>query len=123
MVDKTKDILNDAIATTRGWLHPKTGELLVSIRGLSHAVEWTKELVADLKAGKNSVVEAVVEAYTEVKEDIAEVKADIAEMKADFTELKKDAAETVSDVKTVVEKVTKKVTKKATKKTPEPKAE
>lgn len=30
----------DAVATERGWAHPKTGELLVSIRGLPDPVEY-----------------------------------------------------------------------------------
>jgi methyl-accepting chemotaxis protein len=112
MVDRTKENLDGAIATTIGWVHAKTGELLVSIRGLSGAVEWSREMIAELKA----VPEAIAETVAEIKEDIAEVKADYAEMK-------KDVAETVTDVKTVVEKVTKKATKKTTKKISEPKAE
>jgi hypothetical protein len=42
MVDRTKQILKGAVATHKGWVDPKTGELLVSIRGLPDAVVWTK---------------------------------------------------------------------------------
>ena len=33
----------DAVATQLGWVNPKTGELLVSIRGLSGAKMWDRK--------------------------------------------------------------------------------
>jgi hypothetical protein len=33
---------DNAVATVRGWAHPATGELLVSIRGLPNTVEYYK---------------------------------------------------------------------------------
>lgn len=43
MVDRTKEILKGAVATHLGWVNPKNGELLVSIRGLPGAVKWTRK--------------------------------------------------------------------------------
>ena len=43
MVDRTKETVNGAVATVHGWVDPKSGELLVSIRGLSDAINWTRK--------------------------------------------------------------------------------
>lgn len=79
MVDRTKNILDGALATTRGWLDLKTGELLVSIRGLSGAVEWTKELVADIKAGGGVAMDTLADIKDEVVEAVEEIKEIVAD--------------------------------------------
>ncbi len=59
MTDRTKLTLKGAIATTRGWVDEKTGELLVSIRGLPNAVEWEKNIHLKAKAEEPQVEEPV----------------------------------------------------------------
>lgn len=65
----------DAIPTPRGWVHPRTGELLVSMKGLNVAALQNKpvsvaELIAEVKAEAVPVVEPVVEEVTEDEEVI-----------------------------------------------------
>lgn len=56
MTDRTKEKTlkrsKDAVPTQLGWVNPKTGELLVSIRGLSDAYEWDRTEKTFSKNGK-----------------------------------------------------------------------
>jgi hypothetical protein len=61
----------DAVATASGWAHPKTGEILVSQRGLLDGTEPAKE--ADKPGDTGAVVEAVVEEVQEVAVEEAPV--------------------------------------------------
>jgi len=54
----------DAVASPQGWRHPKTGELLVSYKGLDTIVEEPKK---EKKATKK-VAEVEVEEVTEAEE-------------------------------------------------------
>jgi hypothetical protein len=87
---------DDAVATERGWAHPETGELLVSIRGLPDTIAYYrpnagpvlswKPLAEDTpkKERKTKVAEAVEEIVVPVTlevdavqiEEVAEVKVD-----------------------------------------------
>lgn len=51
---KQKSLKNNsgAVATKLGWVLPKTGELLVSIRGLPGAYDWDKKTNTFSKNGK-----------------------------------------------------------------------
>lgn len=68
MTDRTKLTLKGAIATTRGWVDEKTGELLVSIRGLPNAVEWEKNIHLKAKAEEPQVEEPVKTEEPKVEE-------------------------------------------------------
>lgn len=124
MVDRTKEIVNGAVATHLGWVNPKTGELLVSIRGLSDAVTWTrKDGLEDLqdklkrlaaKSSKTIEAEEEIAAVLEVviEEPVAEkvVTDEVPQAPVETTEVAEKAPEPI------VEKPAK-ATKKTTKKT------
>lgn len=47
-----------AIATEQGWIHPKTGEILISHRGLKSMIEKEqKDIVLEIENSKECVVE------------------------------------------------------------------
>ena len=64
--------LDNAVATTKGWTHPKTGELLKSQR--------MSQQEADAHNGIAHIVEEVEEQSTEDKPSYEEVKKDLGEM-------------------------------------------
>lgn len=75
MVDRTKEIVKGAVATTRGWVNPATGELLVSIRGLPDAIEWVKGPINQMEMkAEEPKVEAKVDLESKPLEVVAKAK-------------------------------------------------
>lgn len=61
---------SDAVATARGWTHPKTGEILISRRGLvvsEVAVEAPVDIVAEVEAPVEIVAEVKQESHGKAK--------------------------------------------------------
>lgn len=126
MVDRTKVKLDGAVATQLGWVNPKTGELLVSIRGLSGAVEWDKKTntfaddkvkKAKPKKEKATVVEEVVTETPVIVEEKAPVVQEVAQeaIKAleETSSLQKEEAPAPTPKKTSKKKTSKKTDDKA----------
>lgn len=97
----------NAVATSLGWMNPKTGELIVSVRGLDNAVnlhgqrpqDYTKIIAESLESNKKEKPPVVEKIVTETTEEV-----------------NNETSEKVEDVKPDKEKVTKSTTKKTTKK-------
>lgn len=63
-----------AIATDKGWVNPKTGELLVSFRGLKSLIEKNKPLVSpvlEINEIENPIIQSVeVDLVVEEKKSV-----------------------------------------------------
>lgn len=128
MVDRTKEVVKGAVATHLGWVNPKTGELVVSIRGLPDAVVWSKRThsLEDLQdmiapAGSRELSEDEIAAIKEdaFGEELSERKVfsvDVGDLTTE--EATKVVEKVIEDVKAaeVPAKATKKTTKKTTNK-------
>jgi SMC interacting uncharacterized protein involved in chromosome segregation len=76
----------DAIATNYGWVNKKTGELLVSIKGLPGAVEWdikSKSLLTELA---DKIIEKIEPTVEKVMDEIDAVQAKVEEVEAKVVE-------------------------------------
>lgn len=102
MVDRTKEKLNGAVATTRGWVNPKTGELLVSIRGLPNAISWTKGPIEMAKDPEPEVETPTVDQTVPQSEGLPE--PEIVAPAIQTTEDVKDAVHSTPDVTETVQK-------------------
>lgn len=119
MVDRTKVKLDGAVATQLGWVNPKTGELLVSIRGLSGAVEWDKKTntfaddhVKKTKSKKEKVAEIETPVVVEEKEPV--VAEDVAQEAVKALEETSSLQKTEETPVPAPKKTTKKKTSKKT---------
>lgn len=74
-----------AIATEKGWVHEKTGELLISKKGLldsvNESVEVVKEVVDIISDHVEEIVDEVSDALVEIKEEIKETVDEIKEVR------------------------------------------
>ena len=70
----------DAIATTAGWVNPKTNELLASVRGLPGALPYIKgRIIHPVTKEVKAAVAGLVQQATEVVEEIQESASQIIE--------------------------------------------
>lgn len=72
-----KKPIENAVATEFGWVNPKTGELLVSCRGLPNQVPWRRgtkldsnsSILTDSEVPVNTLIEEVLEHDTQAIEE------------------------------------------------------
>lgn len=107
----------DAIATTAGWVNPKTNELLVSVRGLPGALPYIKGRIIHPAATKvqevvvqaaKDVVDTVVQASEDVQEVVATAVAEVQEAVADVVAPAADAESKPAEKKVFGKKKSKK---------------
>lgn len=111
MVDRTKEEVAGAVATNLGWVNPKTGELLVSIRGLSGAIQWSKGPIDVSKTKKKF---EVVETAEDLTVDEAKLDDTIKVVESVVEAPAVEVVEPVVEAPKVVKKATKKTAKKTT---------
>ena len=100
----------DAELTQRGWVHPVTKELLVSLR----VPEWAWK---EINTKSNKVIADAKEAVVDIKEEIKDIKEKVEELKEEVPETVKEAAkeEVKEEVKEAAKEEVKEEVKEAAK--------